>query len=673
MAEASASARALGTRRETVLFASALVLIGIALIGFFLSQRTKGQEETWVQLAHSLSTNLGDINKVGEEVARGSRPEFLLLAAHVEDIDATVAALTSGDGDAGIAPAPATVADELAATDAAWKTMKQATQAILDAEDAYKKTALATTAIVDAIHPSDNSGKGLSDLYQQAAQRLGRGGSADQLARATQQVLRLERIASSARRVLGEGRDAQANADALAAELQAFNADNELLVADGATAAAARAAQDQLSGLRGAVATIREAAPAITRMQNAAAELKGRAANVISTASELEQRLIDTRTRQLILPVVVYIAGALAILALAAFGVLMMASTRSRLARAEERDTRQQQAILSLLDEITNLADGDLTVDVTVTEDFTGAIADSINYTVQNMRNLVGTITETSHDVANAASSTQQTALKMSEASERQAREVTAVTNTIAATSQSMQQVASQAERLAQQAQQSVQIAHDGAGTVNRTILGMTALREQIQDTSKRIKRLGESSQEIGNIIEFINDIAEQTNTLALNASIQAAMAGEAGRGFAVVADEVQKLAERAASATRQIENLVKTIQADTQEAITSMERSTQNVVGGAKSAEEAGQALTKVESSSQDLSKLIGEIANSARNQSAAATRIAGTMQLIRDIAVQTSGSASQTAQAVGNLNTLSEKLRESVAGFKLPGQETL
>src|SRR3546814_256338 len=202
-----------------------------------------------------------------------------------------------------------------------------------------------------------------------------------------------------------------------------------------------------------------------------------------------------------------------------------------------------------------------------------------------------------------------------------------------------MQQVASQAERLAQQAQASVQVAHDGAGTVNRTILGMTALREQIQDTSKRIKRLGESSQEIGNIIEFINDIAEQTNTLALNASIQAAMAGEAGRGFAVVADEVQKLAERAATATRQIETLVKTIQADTQEAITSMERSTHNVVTGATSAEEAGQALSKVESSSQNLSQLITEIANSARNQSAAATRIAGTMQVIRDIAVETSG----------------------------------
>jgi twitching motility protein PilJ len=240
------------------------------------------------------------------------------------------------------------------------------------------------------------------------------------------------------------------------------------------------------------------------------------------------------------------------------------------------------------------------------------------------------------------------------------------------ASSQQLEKVAGRAESLAQDAQKSVQVAHNGAETVNRTIQNMAALREQIQDTAKRIKRLGESSQEIGNIIEFINDISEQTNTLALNASIQAAMAGEQGRGFAVVADEVQRLAERAANATRQIENLVKTIQADTTEAIVSMERSTANVVAGAKSAEEAGQALTQVEGTSNDLARLIGEISTQARGQSAAASKIAGTMQVIRDIAVQTAGSAAQTAEAVGNLNTLSEKLRQSVAGFKLPETKT-
>jgi twitching motility protein PilJ len=287
---------------------------------------------------------------------------------------------------------------------------------------------------------------------------------------------------------------------------------------------------------------------------------------------------------------------------------------------------------------------------------------------VTTLRTLVGTINDTSAEVVAAAASTQNIARQMNEASERQAREIAAVTNAVTSTSQQLQDVSGRAERLAAQAQTSVQIAHTGAGTVGRTIQNMAALREQIQDTAKRIKRLGESSQEIGNITELINDIAEQTNTLALNASIQAATAGEAGRGFAVVADEVQRLAERAASATRQIETLVKTIQADTAEAIISMERSTANVVAGAKSAEEGGQALTQIETTSQEIAKLIQDISAAARAQSAEATKIAGTMQGIREIAVQTSGSAERTSQAVGELNTLSDKLRESVAGFKLP-----
>ncbi|MFT4046683.1 MAG: methyl-accepting chemotaxis protein [Solimonas sp.] len=672
MADISATRRASGTRRETLLLGGAVFFIVVALVCFFLSQSTKGREQAWIDLAHSLSTRIVDIGKVGDEAARGGRPDFLALAAHVEDVDSTVQALGSGNGNAGIAAAPETVSGELDAVTKAWTSTKASAQAILQAEAPYKKTAAAVATIEETIYPDGDRAKGLSDVYQQALQRLARGGAPEQTARAAEQIARLQRLAGNARHLLGEGRDAQAIAKDLDDDLKAFFDDNDALLADGMAAASAKAAQEQFGGaLRQSVAAIVAAAPAIAQMQTAAAELKSREANVIATAGELEQRLIDTRTQQLVLPIVVYVAGALAVLSLAAFGVLYWLGTQGRLQTAEDRDSKQQQAILSLLDEITNLADGDLTVDVTVTEDFTGAIADSINYTVQNMRNLVGTITATSDDVANAAAGTQDTALQMSEASERQAREITAVTHTIAATSQSMQQVASQAEKLAQQAQQSVQIAHDGAGTVNRTILGMSALREQIQDTSKRIKRLGESSQEIGNIIEFINDIAEQTNTLALNASIQAAMAGEAGRGFAVVADEVQKLAERAAGATRQIETLVKTIQADTQEAITSMERSTQNVVVGAKSAEEAGQALTKIETSSQDLSKLIIDIADSARDQSAAATRIAGTMQIIRDIAVQSSGSANRTAQAVGELTALSEKLRESVAGFKLPGQD--
>ncbi|MGB8715565.1 MAG: methyl-accepting chemotaxis protein, partial [Rhodanobacteraceae bacterium] len=221
----------------------------------------------------------------------------------------------------------------------------------------------------------------------------------------------------------------------------------------------------------------------------------------------------------------------------------------------------------------------------------------------------------------------------------------------------------------AEVAQRSVEIATKGAGLVRQTIEGMDSIRDQIQETSKRIKRLGESSQEIGSIVELINDIAEQTNILSLNAAIQAASAGEAGRGFAVVADEVQRLAERSANATKRIETLVQTIQSDTNEAVSSMEQTTAEVVTGARLAEDAGTALGEIEKVSNDLSGLIQNISASAKQQSAAATNISDTMNVIQEITSQTSVGASQTAESIGNLAGLAGDLRRSVADFKLPG----
>jgi twitching motility protein PilJ len=218
-------------------------------------------------------------------------------------------------------------------------------------------------------------------------------------------------------------------------------------------------------------------------------------------------------------------------------------------------------------------------------------------------------------------------------------------------------------------ARHSVEVAHKGGDAVRRTIDGMNAIRETIQETSKRIKRLGESSQEIGNIVELINDIAEQTNILALNASIQSSMAGEAGRGFAVVADEVQRLAERAANATKQIEVLVRTIQTDTNEAVVSMERSTTDVVGGALLAENAGAALEEIEQVSNQIASLVQNISGSARQQTHAAQNIARNMQALKEISAQTAESTNATSAAIAKLAELSAGLRKSAAGFRLPG----
>jgi twitching motility protein PilJ len=341
---------------------------------------------------------------------------------------------------------------------------------------------------------------------------------------------------------------------------------------------------------------------------------------------------------------------------------------RQRYQTTLELNNRNQEAIMRLLDEMGSLAEGDLTVKATVTEDMTGAIADSINFAVEQLRSLVGTINDTSVQVASSAQETQATAMHLAEAAEHQATEINSASNRINEIAQSINQVSKNSAESAEVAQRSVQIATNGADVVRQTIAGMDSIRDQIQETPKRIKRLGESSQEIGSIVELINDISEQTNILALNAAIQAASAGEAGRGFAVVADEVQRLAERSSNATKRIESLVQTIQADTNEAVSSMEQTTSEVVAGARLAEDAGTALGEIENVSTSLADLIQGISSAAQQQTAAASNITQAMNTIQSITAQTSQGASQTAESIGNLAQLAADLRRSVADFKLP-----
>ena len=376
-------------------------------------------------------------------------------------------------------------------------------------------------------------------------------------------------------------------------------------------------------------------------------------------------------------PGLFWLAALFALLALAPLVMLLTqlaavnrAAERQLQAAALQRqeNERNQQAILRLLDEMANLADGDLTVQATVNEDITGAIADSVNYAVEALRKLVTTINHSAIQVDGAARQTQSLAAQLGKASTTQTRQISSATESIAAMAASTEEVSGNAERAADVARHSVDVAHKGGEAVRRTIDGMNAIRETIRETSKRIKRLGESSQEIGNIVELISDIAEQTNILALNASIQASMAGEAGRGFAVVADEVQRLAERAATATKQIDVLVRTIQSDTNEAVVSMERSTTDVVGGALLAENAGAALQEIEQVSNQIASLVQNISGSSRSQSAAAQNIARNTQVLREVSAQTTEVTGATSQAIVKLADLAAALRKSVSGFQLP-----
>ncbi len=348
--------------------------------------------------------------------------------------------------------------------------------------------------------------------------------------------------------------------------------------------------------------------------------------------------------------------------------MVMVQDTRRRLQETAEKNERNQTAILRLLDEIADLADGDLTVTATVTEDFTGAIADSINFSIDQMRDLVRAINQTAVQVSAAAQETQATAMHLAEASEHQAQEIAGASAAINEMAVSIDQVSANAAESTAVAERSVAIANKGNEVVHNTITGMDSIREQIQDTAKRIKRLGESSQEIGDIVSLINDIADQTNILALNAAIQASMAGDAGRGFAVVADEVQRLAERSSAATKQIETLVKAIQTDTNEAVISMEQTTSEVVRGARLAQDAGVSLEEIEKVSKTLAALIQNISNAARQQASSAGHISSTMNVIQEITSQTSTGTTATARSIGNLAKLANEMRNSVSGFKLP-----
>ncbi len=378
---------------------------------------------------------------------------------------------------------------------------------------------------------------------------------------------------------------------------------------------------------------------------------------------------------------VLVVAALLALLSAGGLSFVQLQDSRKRQVHAEaQRQSAQQQeqeakrvndanqaAILRLMNELQTVAEGDLTQEATVTEDITGAIADSVNYTVEELRSLVSNVQNTAARVAQTTADVDATSTELLAASNEQLHEIRETGRAVVEMAGRINEVSTQAQESARVARQSLQAAESGLTAVQNAIGGMNAIRDQIQDTSKRIKRLGESSQEIGEITELISDITEQTNVLALNAAIQAASAGEAGRGFSVVAEEVQRLAERSGDATRQIAALVKAIQTDTQDAIGAMERSTQGVVEGAKLSDNAGTALSEIDRVSRRVADLIEQISNSASREAGLANVVADNIQHIFAVTEQTGEGTRVTAGQVRELSRMAEELRQSVSRFKI------
>ncbi len=657
------------SRWVIILVAVMVVLVGYLGFAFFSSNVNVGKNRSHIQTATEMRAMVIQIPSLLARAGAGDAAAFGEVEALSQSIDQHWGRLR-GASDAGID------AENLRAFDAVWRDIKKNVAVLVEGKD----VALFVADVGNQL--SANQSRLQEELSVVVEVLLARRTAANQVAMAQAQLWRAERLNGNIATLLLGGPEAAVAAEQFGRDTVLF----ERILAgfrggDAALGITRLAAPEVLATLDNISQLFSPVSDAADRVTSSAPVLMGirqardTAFDALPALLEQTARLADNvrllgSGQKLNSTQIAIYAGIFLIVGLALLGLIFYLGTRDRLKETAETNKANQDSILRLLDEIEGLGEGDLTVEVTVTEGFTGAIADAINLTIVQLRELVSRIVDTAAEVSSSANETRSTVLQLTGLSEHQAEEIAGASAAINEMAITIDQVSANAAESAAVADRSVSIANKGAEVVRSTISGMDSIREQIQDTSKRIKRLGESSQEIGDIVSLINDIADQTNILALNAAIQASMAGDAGRGFAVVADEVQRLAERSANATKQIAALVKTIQTDTNEAVSSMEQTTIEVVAGASLTENAGIALSEIETVSTNLAELIQDISTAARHQSTTAGHISKTMNVIQDITTQTLDGTNRTATSVGELAEIAIELRESVSGFKLPDQ---
>ena len=619
--------------------------------------------------------------KASSLALQGNATAFKQLKDSRERFSQLIERLTSGGqiGEASVPPSPDGVQEQLKSLTEEWnKTDKNAGQ-LMEME----KNLISLGKDVATINDKNPQLLELSE--QVAALKLQTGAGTREIVAANQLVMLTQRVAKNASALLvGDaidpevafllGKDTNTFRDLLGALTKGSETLRIGATTDADTKAKLAELETNFKEYQAAVGGILGSMQRLVLAKQAGSNIFRESETLLASTDKLAEAYQGELAERASYVVFLIILGALALAILGLMAKVYLDDSARRAHEAEEsrQETERlnrtnQDAILRLMNELGDLADGDLTVTATVSEDITGAIADSINYTIEELRVLVGRINDAAGRVTSATEIAQQTSAELLAAAEKQSQEIQDAGQSALDMAKSMTQVSSNANQSAQVARQSLAAAEKGAVAVQDSIKGMNEIREQIQETSKRIKRLGESSQEIGEIVELISDITEQTNVLALNAAIQAASAGDAGRGFTVVAEEVQRLAERSAEATKQIAAIVKTIQTDTQDAVSAMEQSTQGVVEGAKLSDAAGQALAEIGDVSQMLAGLIENISTDTQQQAQSATGVASKMQDILRVTEQATVGTQRTAEAVGELAALATELKGSVAGFKV------
>ena len=642
-----------GTLLVSLLLAAGFTVYGLTQAG------NKAQYQARAGQIQMLSQRLP---LAAQQAAVGNTAAFRQLAESRKAFDANLHGLIAGDDE--VPASPAAAQPVLKAIQAQWETDRAGIDAML----ANQKALTALAASVRQINKTNSELLGLSE---QLAATLGHGGAgANDVALANRMVLLTQRMAKNANAILVSDTVDPEVVLQLDKDEAAFGVALKSLSEGGAAARIPEAASalkeigEQFAGLKQSVDAVVGGAKALVTSKQAARDLFAHSEPLLTQSQTLAQRYSAIGTGA-------YVGaagfGLLAVGSLVMLGLVNIQETRQRAQKSEEENRRNQEAILRLMDELGELAEGNLTINASVTEDITGAVADSINYTVEELRGLVRGINNAAEHMDAATRQAAQVSEALQAAALRQADEIEQTSAAVVGLAQSVQAVSGNAAESAKVAEQSLAAAERGQQAVANAVTSMNALREQIQETSKRIKRLGESSQEIGEIVELISDITEQTNVLALNAAIQAASAGEAGRGFSVVAEEVQRLAERSADATKQIAAIVRTIQSDTHDTVAAMEVSTQGVVEGARLSDTAGQTLSEIGTVSRTLAGLIADISAATREQAEATAQVAATMQEIKAISTQTSDGTLETAKSIGALKQLASELKQSVAGFKL------